>query len=40
MQVELETLFKSSVDLVLASALDRYLRDEILNSAMVQYVAA
>lgn len=40
MQLELEELFGRPVDLSLANALDRYLRDAILSSAQVQYDAA
>jgi len=40
MQLELADLFAREVELVLASSLDRYLRDDILASAEVHYDAA
>ena len=40
MRFELEDIFGSPVDLVMADAVDRYLHDDILGSAEVQYVAA
>ena len=40
MQFELEALFGRSVDLSLATALDPFLRDRILASTEMQYVAA
>ena len=40
MRFELEDMFGSPVDLVLADSVDRYLRDSILGSAEVQYDAA
>ena len=40
LRFELEDMFGSPVDLVMAEAVDRYLRDDILSTAEVQYGAA